>query len=72
MDYNKIEQANCAREYKLSAQFGTSMSAWLIHMNAGIMKGSTVRRLKSYTSWVKYVVRQYGFYLLEVIRVKQE
>jgi len=22
-----IEQANCAREYKLSAQFGTSMSA---------------------------------------------
>ena len=34
-------------------------------MNAGIMKGTTVRRLKSYTSWVKYVVRQYGFYLLE-------
>jgi len=22
-----IEQANCARKYKLSAQFGTSMSA---------------------------------------------
>jgi hypothetical protein len=39
-------------------------------MNAGIMKGTTVRRLKSYTSWVKYVVRQYGFYLLEKIRVK--
>ena len=34
-------------------------------MNVGIMKGTTVRRLKSYTSWVKYVVRQYGFYLLE-------
>jgi hypothetical protein len=34
-------------------------------MNAEIMKGTTVRRLKSYTSWVKYVVRQYGFYLLE-------
>ncbi|KAH9806679.1 cytochrome oxidase subunit 1 [Melampsora americana] len=27
-------------------------------MNAEVMKGSTVRRLKSYTSWVKYVVRQ--------------
>jgi hypothetical protein len=39
-------------------------------MNARIMKGSTVRRLKSYTSWVKYVVRQYGFYLLEEIRIK--
>jgi len=26
--YNKLnEQANCAREYKLRAQFGTSMSA---------------------------------------------
>ena len=23
--YNKTEQANCAREYKLSAQFGTSI-----------------------------------------------
>ena len=23
----QIEQADCAREYKLSAQFGTSMSA---------------------------------------------
>jgi hypothetical protein len=67
---NIIEQANCARKYKLSAQFGTSMSAWLIHMNAGIMKGSTVRRLISHTSWVKYVVRQYGFYLLEEIRIK--
>jgi len=33
------------------------------------MKGTTVRRLKSYTSWVKYVVRQYGFYLLKEIRV---
>jgi len=39
-------------------------------MDAGTMKGSTVRRLKSYTSWVKYVVRQYGFYLLEEIRIK--
>jgi hypothetical protein len=39
-------------------------------MNAGIMKGSTVRRLISHTSWVKYVVRQYGFYLLEEIRIK--
>jgi hypothetical protein len=39
-------------------------------MNAEVMKGSTVRRLKSYTSWVKYVVRQYGFYLLEEIRIK--
>ena len=66
-----IEQANCAREHKLSAQFGTSMSALLIHMNVRVMKGSTVRRLKSYTSWVKYVVRQYGFYLLEEFRVKK-
>ena len=65
-----IEQAYCAREFKLSAQFGTSMSAQLIHMNAEIMKGWTVRPLKSYMSWVKYVVRQYGFYLLEEIRVK--
>jgi len=39
-------------------------------MDAGNMKGSTVRRLKSYTSWVKYVVRQYGFYLLEEIWIK--
>jgi len=39
-------------------------------MNARAMKGSNVRRLKSYTSWVKYVVRQYGFYLLEEIKVK--
>ena len=28
------------------------------------------RRLKSYMSWVKYVVRQYGFYLLGEIRIK--
>jgi len=35
------------------------------------MKGWTVRPLKSYTSWVKYVVRQYGFYLLGEIRIKQ-
>ena len=68
--YNKFEQANCARKYKLSARFGTSMSALLIHMNAEIMKGPTVRRLISNTSWVKYVVRQYGFYLLEEIRLK--
>jgi len=27
-------------------------------------KGTAVRRLKWYVSWVKYVVRQYGFYLL--------
>jgi len=27
-------------------------------------KGSAVRRVKRYVSWVKYVVRQYGFYLL--------
>ena len=67
---NKIEQANSAREYKLRAEFGTSMSAWLIHMDAETMKGPTVRRLISYTSWVKYVVRQYGFYLLEEIRIK--
>jgi len=40
-------------------------------MNAGIMQGSAVRRLISYTSWVKYVVRQYGFYLLEEIRIKE-
>jgi len=39
-------------------------------MNAGV-KGGTVRPLKSYMSWVKYVVRQYGFYLLEGFRVKQ-
>jgi hypothetical protein len=39
-------------------------------MNVRAMKGSTVRRLKSYMSWVKYVVRQYGFYLLGEIRVK--
>lgn len=37
---------------------------------AGTMEGTTVRRLKSYMSWVKYVVRQYGFYLLEEIRIK--
>jgi hypothetical protein len=67
---NKNEQADSAREYKLGALFGTSMSAWLILMNARNMKGLTVRQLKSYTSWVKYVVRQYGFYLLEGIKVK--
>lgn len=67
---NKFEQANCAREYKFRAQFGTSMSALLFHMDAETMKGSTVRRLISNTSWVKYVVRQYGFYLLEEIRIK--
>jgi hypothetical protein len=39
-------------------------------MDAETMKGPTVRRLISYTSWVKYVVRQYGFYLLEEIRIK--
>jgi len=39
-------------------------------MDADTMKGTTVRRLISYTSWVKYVVRQYGFYLLEGIRIK--
>ena len=38
-------------------------------MDAVTMKGTTVRRLKSYTSWVKYVVRQYGFYLLRGIRI---
>ena len=27
-------------------------------------KGSAVRRLKRYVSWVQYVVRQYGLYLL--------
>jgi len=27
-------------------------------------KGSAVRRVKWYVSWVKYVVRQYGSYLL--------
>ncbi len=53
----------------MSARFGTSMSAQLILMDAGTMKGATVRRLKSYVSWVKYVVRQYGFYLLEEIRI---
>jgi len=38
-------------------------------MDAETMKGPTVRRLISYTSWVKYVVRQYGFYLLGGIRI---
>jgi hypothetical protein len=41
-------------------------------MNVQDMKGWTVRPLISYTSWVKYVVRQYGFYLLEIIRVKEK
>lgn len=27
-------------------------------------KGSAVRRVKWYVSWVKYVVKQYGSYLL--------
>ena len=27
------------------------------------------RPLKSYMSWVKYVLRQYGFYLLEGVRI---
>jgi hypothetical protein len=63
--YKHIEQANSAREYKLGALFGTSMSALLIHMNVRAMKGLTVRQIMSYMSWVKYVVRQYGFYLLE-------
>lgn len=30
----------------------------------GAPKGSAVRRVKWYVSWVKYVVRQYGSYLL--------
>lgn len=33
-------------------------------------KGSAVRRLKCYVSWVQYVVRQYGSYLLEGHRIK--
>jgi len=67
---NNLNRLICARMHKMSARFGTSMSAWLILMDAEIMKGTTVRRLKSYTSWVKYVVRQYGFYLLGEIRIK--
>jgi len=35
------------------------------------MKGVTVRQLKSNMSWVKYAVRQYGFYLLKEIRVNK-
>ena|GEM_PF-546296 len=35
------------------------------HPGAGAgPKGSAVRRLKGYVSWVQYVVRQYGLYLL--------
>lgn len=30
----------------------------------GARKGTAVRRLKINASWVKYVVRQYGYYLL--------
>jgi len=67
--YARDNRLICARVYKMSARFGTSMSAQLILMDAGTMKGATVRRLKSYVSWVKYVVRQYGFYLLEEIRI---
>ena len=33
-------------------------------------KGSAVRRLKINASWVKYVVRQYGPYLLWGTKVK--
>ena len=43
-------------------------------LNEGIIQSlddiDSLRRLISYTSWVKYVVRQYGFYLLEEIRIK--
>lgn len=33
-------------------------------------KGSAVRRLKCYVSWVQYVVRQYGSYFLEENRIE--
>lgn len=35
------------------------------HPGAGVgSKGSPVRRLKRYASWVQNVVRQFGFYLM--------
>ena len=38
---------------------------------AGAGKGSAVRRVKGHASWVKYVVRQYGPYLLWEFRNKK-
>lgn len=32
-------------------------------------KGSAVRRLKGYVSWVKNVVKQFGSYLLYIVKV---
>jgi len=34
---NKLNRLICARVYKMSARFGTSMSAWLILMDAETM-----------------------------------
>lgn len=35
-------------------------------------KGSAVRRLKGYVSWVKNVVKQFGSYLLYGVKVNEE
>lgn len=35
-------------------------------------KGSAVRRLKGYVSWVKNVVKQFGSYLLYILKVNGE
>lgn len=50
----------------MRTQFGTSMSTQPILLVVSARKGSAVRRLKGYASWVKYVVRQYGSYLLMI------
>lgn len=34
-------------------------------------KGSAVRRLKGYVSWVKNVVKQFGSYLLYKVKLKK-
>lgn len=35
-------------------------------------KGLAVRQLKGYVSWVKNVVKQFGSYLLYIVKVKEE
>ena len=49
--------------------FGTSMSAHHILGLGEGPKGSAVRRLKWYASWVQNVVRQFGLYLLWALEV---
>nr|YP_009445635.1 hypothetical protein [Tremella fuciformis]ATX61913.1 hypothetical protein [Tremella fuciformis]ATX62118.1 hypothetical protein [Tremella fuciformis] len=58
--------SHCGRRYDLSLLWknrGTSDVDSSYPLGAQAKKGSAVRRLKRYVSWVQYDVSQYGFYL---------